>query len=173
MRRHRFTDGPDGAQVGLAALGLRSADGNENELGVLDAGGQVGAEAQTLLAGIAHDQFEQARLVDRYFSRFEGRDLAGVLIDADNFIAALRQASRGDEPDISSADDCDFQDTRSFHQSWEIAIILLGSCGFAHEIEDIAQALVPPSTVRLAPVMYDDSGPAMNATSAATSSTVP
>ena len=32
------------------------------------------------------------------------------------------------------------------------------------------QALVPPSTVRFAPLMYDDSGPATNATSAATSS---
>src|SRR5207302_7914159 len=28
------------------------------------------------------------------------------------------------------------------------------------------QALVPPSTVRFAPLMYDDSGPATNATSA-------
>jgi hypothetical protein len=36
-----------------------------------------------------------------------------------------------------------------------------------------AQALVPPSTVRLAPVMYEDSGPATKDTRAATSSTVP
>src|SRR5271165_2230420 len=35
------------------------------------------------------------------------------------------------------------------------------------------QAFVPPSTVRIAPVMYDASGPATNATSAATSSTDP
>jgi hypothetical protein len=35
------------------------------------------------------------------------------------------------------------------------------------------QAFVPPSTVRFAPVMYEDSGPATNATSAATSSTSP
>ena len=35
------------------------------------------------------------------------------------------------------------------------------------------QALVPPSTVRLAPLMNDASGPATKATSAATSSTVP
>lgn len=35
------------------------------------------------------------------------------------------------------------------------------------------QAFVPPSTVRLAPVMYEASGLAMNATSAATSSTCP
>lgn len=34
-------------------------------------------------------------------------------------------------------------------------------------------AFVPPSTVRLAPVMYEESGPATNATSAATSCTVP
>jgi hypothetical protein len=39
--------------------------------------------------------------------------------------------------------------------------------------QPIAQAFVPPSTVRFAPVMYDDSGPATNDTSAATSSTDP
>jgi hypothetical protein len=37
----------------------------------------------------------------------------------------------------------------------------------------ISQAFVPPSTVRLAPVMYDASGPATNATIAAISSTDP
>ncbi|MDX6499094.1 MAG: hypothetical protein QOG23_2354 [Blastocatellia bacterium] len=36
-----------------------------------------------------------------------------------------------------------------------------------------AQAFIPPSTVRFAPVMYEDSGPATNATIAATSSTCP
>jgi hypothetical protein len=35
------------------------------------------------------------------------------------------------------------------------------------------QAFVPPSTVRFAPVIYEDSGPATNATKAATSSTFP
>ena len=35
------------------------------------------------------------------------------------------------------------------------------------------QAFIPPSTVRFAPVMYEDSGPATNATNAATSSTRP
>jgi len=35
------------------------------------------------------------------------------------------------------------------------------------------QAFVPPSTVRFAPVMYEDWGPATNATRAATSSTCP
>src|SRR4029077_13452984 len=36
-----------------------------------------------------------------------------------------------------------------------------------------AQAFIPPSTVRFAPVMYEDSGPATNATVAAISSTRP
>ncbi len=35
----------------------------------------------------------------------------------------------------------------------------------------VVHAFVPPSTVRFAPVMYEDSGPATNDTSAATSST--
>lgn len=37
----------------------------------------------------------------------------------------------------------------------------------------VGQAFVPPSTVRLAPVMYEASGLATKATSEATSSTVP
>src|ERR1700749_318631 len=37
----------------------------------------------------------------------------------------------------------------------------------------LLQAFIPPSTVRFAPVMYEDSGPATNDTSAATSSTWP
>src|SRR5260370_38906920 len=37
----------------------------------------------------------------------------------------------------------------------------------------LVQAIIPPSTVRLAPVMYEDSGLATNATNAATSSTCP
>src|SRR5437899_12084459 len=40
-----------------------------------------------------------------------------------------------------------------------------------HIISPLIQAFIPPSTVILAPVMYEDSGPATNATSAATSST--
>src|SRR5438309_4204703 len=42
-----------------------------------------------------------------------------------------------------------------------------------HIISPLIQAFIPPSTVRLAPVMYEDSGPAINATSAATSSVCP
>src|ERR1700675_4860990 len=46
------------------------------------------------------------------------------------------------------------------------------------EIRDVTsralvQAFIPPSTVRFAPVMYEDSGPATNATIAAISSTCP
>src|SRR5437868_13253079 len=42
-----------------------------------------------------------------------------------------------------------------------------------HIISPLIQAFIPPSTVRFAPVMYDDSGPATNATKAATSFTCP
>src|ERR1700726_1267644 len=37
----------------------------------------------------------------------------------------------------------------------------------------LIQAIIPPSTLRFAPVMYEDSGPATTATTAATSSTSP
>src|SRR5216684_3694190 len=42
-----------------------------------------------------------------------------------------------------------------------------------HIISPWIQAFIPPSTVRFAPVMYEDSGPATNATIAAISSTCP
>src|SRR5437588_2150224 len=42
-----------------------------------------------------------------------------------------------------------------------------------HIISPLIQAFIPPSTVRFAPVMYEDSGPATNATIAAISSTRP
>jgi hypothetical protein len=37
----------------------------------------------------------------------------------------------------------------------------------------VVHAIIPPSTVRFAPVMYEDSGPATKATIAAISSTCP
>src|SRR5437870_12914963 len=42
-----------------------------------------------------------------------------------------------------------------------------------HIISPLIQAFIPPSTVRFAPVMKEDSGPATNATIAAISSTCP
>src|SRR5690348_8245231 len=42
-----------------------------------------------------------------------------------------------------------------------------------HIIRPLIQAFIPPSTVRFAPVMYDDSGPATKETIAAISSTCP
>ena len=63
----------------------------------------------------------------------------------------------------------------------------IGNGQWVHAVSDLAekanprfivdatgvQALMPPSTVRFAPLMYDDSGPATNATNAATSSACP
>src|ERR1700745_965030 len=57
--------------------------------------------------------------------------------------------------------------------------VLYGSLGYGREdpsrfhYSTCGHALMPPSTVRFAPLMYDDSGPATNATSAATSSGCP
>src|SRR5258705_4773920 len=56
---------------------------------------------------------------------------------------------------------------RRFRQSC-VKILAVSFCRLA--MSDVGQAFVPPSTVRFAPVMYDASGPATNATNAATSS---
>src|SRR5438105_15094088 len=62
---------------------------------------------------------------------------------------------------------CKFDELQPF-----ITIKCFGShC--THIISPLIQAFIPPSTVRFAPVMYEESGPATNPTSAATSSTRP
>jgi hypothetical protein len=58
-------------------------------------------------------------------------------------------------------------------EMWAPGLWLNLGVGDPPRLRGLVQALVPPSTVRLAPVMYEDSGPATNDTRAATSSTVP
>ena len=51
-----------------------------------------------------YDRLErgQARFVDRQLARLERRDLAGVLVDADDVVAALGEASARDEADVDA-----------------------------------------------------------------------
>jgi hypothetical protein len=54
------------------------------------------------------------------------------------------------------------------NSGWAVPFIVDQTC-----FKRLAQAFIPPSTVSFAPLMYEDSGPATNATIAAISSTCP
>src|SRR5438876_12111137 len=81
-----------------------------------------------------------------------------------------RDAGRGDSHKYFSL--CN----RRFWKFDELQLFITTKCfgsHCAHIISPSTQAFIPPSTVRFAPVMYEDSGPATNATMAAISSTRP
>ena len=59
---------------------------------------------------IAVDQLAQARLVDRDLAVLEPLDLGRDLVDADDVVAALGQASALNQPHVSRSDDCNFHD---------------------------------------------------------------
>src|SRR5438046_6003804 len=88
----------------------------------------------------------------------------------ENRMVERRDTGRGDSYQYFSV--CN----RRFWQFDQLQSFITTKCfgsHCAHIISPLIQAFIPPSTVRFAPVMYEDSGPATNATSAATSSTCP
>jgi hypothetical protein len=102
-------DGPESREIRRPVVRLRRADGDENELRPRDSRGQVGRERQPLLAAIPLHQLQETRLVDRQPAFLKSPNLGGVLVDADDFVAGLRETGPRDQPDISGADDCDSQ----------------------------------------------------------------
>jgi len=56
------------------------------------------------------DQLPKPGLIDRRPARFQHGDLVIVLVHADDFIAALRQARARDQADIAGSYDRDFHD---------------------------------------------------------------
>src|SRR3984893_16259394 len=88
----------------------------------------------------------------------------------ENRIIERRDAGRGHSHEYFPV--CD----RRFRKFDELQSLITTKCFGSHcmhIISPLVQAFIPPSTVRLAPVMYEDSGPATNATTAAISSTWP
>ena len=59
------------------------------------------------------DHLGEAGLVDRDLAGLQARDLVGVDVDAVDVAAELREARRGDEPDVAGADDADRFDVSS------------------------------------------------------------
>src|SRR2546428_1951976 len=81
-----------------------------------------------------------------------------------------RDAGRGHSYEYLPVCECRF---RKFNQLQPLITTKCFRSHCMHVISPLIQAFIPPSTVRFAPVMYEDSGPATNATMAAISSTRP
>ena len=91
-------------QIRGAILSGRRTDGDEDHLGALDRGGQLGHESESLLCPVAGHELSEAGLVNRQPPLIQGLDLRGVAVDADDVVAVLREAGPHDESDITGAD---------------------------------------------------------------------
>ena len=65
---------------------------NEDRAGARNALRQIGGEGEAAGAGIAAHQFFEPGLIDRHFASLEPRDLARILVDADNIMAEIGEA---------------------------------------------------------------------------------
>ena len=92
----------DVGEIGMSvAAARRRADRDEDGIGLADRALQIGGERQPVLRGIARDQLLQAGLVDRHLALAQARDLAGVLVDADDAMSEIGKAGPRDEADIA------------------------------------------------------------------------
>ncbi len=98
-------DRVDGAEVGVARVGRRRSDGDEQQPRVLERVAELGREVQAL--AVAADELREARLVDRDLARAQPLDLLRVDVDAAHLGPELGEAGGGDEADVAGADDAD------------------------------------------------------------------
>ena len=101
-RRHRVDDRVHRRQVGVAGVGGRRADRDEQQPRVLERRRELGGEVQAL--AVASDRLGQAGLVDRDLAALQLRDLVGVDVDAPDVAAELGKARGRDQADVSGAD---------------------------------------------------------------------
>jgi hypothetical protein len=92
-------------QVRRAVLTGGCADGDEDDLRLLHAAREGGREREALLRTVSPDHFFQSGLVNRNLAALEQADLRGVLVDADDVVAVLRQAGPCHQPDVPAPDD--------------------------------------------------------------------
>src|SRR5439155_23324406 len=96
-------DRHDGAEVGRSVVARRRAHRDEEHGALLDGVGEIGREREPALGNVAADQLLEPRLVDRDNALGERLDLRVDVVDADDVVAALREARTGDEPDVAGA----------------------------------------------------------------------
>src|SRR5690606_32817003 len=106
-------------QVRGPVLVGRCADGDEDDIGEIDALGNVGREPQTAgMHVVDHHRF-QARLVDRQAAREQSFDLGLVGIDAQDVVADIRQAGARDQADVAGANYRHIHASVTLRASWK------------------------------------------------------
>ena len=106
--------GVDVGQVGVAvAAARRRADRDEDRIGRGHRRLQLGRKAQPPGLNVGGDQIVEAGLVDRHLAALQRRDLAGVLVDADDVVAEIGKAGPGNEADIAGADHRDAHEVQN------------------------------------------------------------
>ncbi len=95
---------PDARQIGAAVISLGSSYGDEHDLGLGDALGQVGRERQATVALVAMHQLAEARFVNRHFALFQPLDLGRNFVNANDIVAAFGQARSLNQAHVSRSD---------------------------------------------------------------------
>ena len=103
--RHRVDDRVDRGEVGVARVGGRRADGDEQQPRVLQRVREVRREVQAV--AVALDELRKPRLPDRDPALLEALDLRRVDVDAVDVGAQLGESGRRDEADVPGPDDAD------------------------------------------------------------------
>ena len=98
-------DGVYGREVGIARVGRRRADGDEEQPRVLERVVQIRGEVQAV--AVLLDELRETRLPDRHDALLEAVDLGRVDVDAIDVIAEFGEARRGNQADVSRADHAD------------------------------------------------------------------
>src|SRR5262249_3982353 len=95
------------AEIGRTVAGGRRAHGDEADHAGLHGGGEIRGEGETPLLHVAAEPLLEPGLVDRYLPLAEDLDLGGVVVDADDVVAALCEAGPGDQADVAGPDDAE------------------------------------------------------------------
>src|SRR5437763_13377507 len=82
----------------------RRAHGNEHRVGSGHRRLEIAREAQPSGCHVAGNEMVEPGLVDRHLAARQALDLRGILIDAGDLDAELREACPGDQPDIPGPD---------------------------------------------------------------------
>ena len=95
------------AEIGGAVLVGGRADGDEQDLAVVDGRGCIGGELQTPGRGVAFQHRLETGFVDGYFAAIQRIDLGLVDVHTDDLITHFGKAGAGDQSDVSRAKHCD------------------------------------------------------------------
>ena len=90
----------DIGEVGIASLGLRRADRDEDGLALARGLGQIGHKTNAAVQ-VTLEELGQVQLVDKSVAALQRVDLALVVIDADHIVTHLSEAHSGHKADVT------------------------------------------------------------------------